>query len=135
MNKITMNIIPHDEQRYDTVGDYWEDETGNWHFAVSNMGNLEYEIAVFIHELVEKVLCKQAGITDEVVDAFDMAFDGDGDGEPGDELDCPYHYPHLCATNVEKLAIIAFKKEWKTYDECVMNLGQNDEKETQHESK
>ncbi len=121
MKKIVMEIIPHNEQRYDTVGDYWEDENGDWQFKISDMNDNVYELAVFVHELLEKILCKHAGITDQEIDTFDMAYSGPEE-EPGADLAAPYYEQHRKATILERLWIELTGKDWDSYDHCVMDL-------------
>lgn len=103
MLNILINTIPHDLQRYPTVGDwqYPADSVTvpvpihpsnskkekmapttiamaiNDRVIVSEMCNADYELLVAIHELVEMHLCKKAGVTDAVVTAFDMCFEHD----------------------------------------------------------
>ena len=56
---------------------------------------------IALHELVEVMLCRQRGITQQAVDDFDMAFKGDG--EPGDEPDAPYRREHQFANKIENM--------------------------------
>ena len=42
MKPIEIKSIPHDQHRYETVGDYWDDGTGT-HIRVSEVGNEDYE--------------------------------------------------------------------------------------------
>jgi len=106
---ITIKTIPHKDQRYKTVGDWFFTENGDLEIRVSDMGNPDYEFLVGLHELVEVYLCKKRGITDEVVSAFDKKFeemraaypDIIGDDEPGFSPRAPYIKEHGFATNVE----------------------------------
>jgi hypothetical protein len=123
---ITMKVIPHNEHRYETVGDWWFDEDGSLQIRVSDMGNEDYAILVAVHELIEVLLCKKRGITDEAVSAFDTAFEdarveGNTD-EPGDDPKSPYRAEHLFATGIEKLLAAELGVDWKTYDEAVNAL-------------
>src|SRR5438128_2605172 len=69
-DSIVVKVIPHYEQRYNTIGDYWE--TGHsWQIRISNLGKWQYETAVALHEIIEKSLCKQHGITDQEITNFD----------------------------------------------------------------
>jgi len=86
----------------DGLGDWYH--TGYGHWIVRSVGHdiLDDEtFLVALHELVEMKLCHNAGITQESVDAFDAAYNGDG--EPGDEEDCPYRRQHRQACLVEFL--------------------------------
>lgn len=121
--KITIETIPHGEQRYPTIGDWLFDEAGDLQIRVSSMGNWKYEALVAHHELIEALLCKDRGITWEMVDAFDKEFNrrrafAEG-GEPGDAPDCPYRKEHFFATTAERTLAEAFDVDWFKYDAAV----------------
>ena len=99
--KITIETIPHSEQRYPTVGD-WQFLGDDLLIRVSNMEDWKKEALVGIHELVEALLCKSRGITQEEVDKFDMAYTGE-DMDPGNNYSSPYFPQHHMACLVEKL--------------------------------
>jgi hypothetical protein len=118
--KITITTIPHAAQRYDTVGDWtWHDDD-TLAINVSHLGDRRYEALVAVHELVEALLCRQHGITTAQVDAFDVAFEGDG--EPGCAPDCPYRREHTEATVVEMHLAVAMGVDWNEYDAAVCAL-------------
>ena len=127
---ITIKTIPHSDQRYETVGDWWFDSSGDLQIRVSNMNNWKYEAAVAFHELAEVLLCKDRGITTEMVDAFDMQWNkdhpgetqGGGDQEPGDDPNCPCRKEHFFATSVERLLAAELGMDWKEYDDTVLAL-------------
>ena len=102
---IYIQAIPHDAQRYDTLGDWWFDPTGD-HLQIrtskSGLGE-DAEFLVALHELVEAYLCKRRGITTQMVDAWDMHHAGKSGSEPGDRLGCPYGREHRFAMIVEHL--------------------------------
>ncbi len=125
--RISIKTIPHIMQRYDTVGD-WEQisSTDLLSIQVSDLGNWRYEAAVAIHELVEALGCRDKGITSEQVDAFDNAYDGDG--EPGDDPRAPYHEQHEFATMIERQIIDMFGLDWEQYDAAVSALSWSDKK-------
>lgn len=75
MKDILIDTVPHADQRYDTPGDYWVDGQGRWHIRVSELGDWRYELLVTVHELVEMALCEHKGITQQEIDAFDIAFE------------------------------------------------------------
>lgn len=119
-------IIPHAEQRYETVGDWTVDESGAIDIKVSDMGNPDYAVLVAIHELVEVYLCKKRGITDEEVTAFDVEFEDkrkpDDLAEPGDARDAPYQNEHCLATAVERMVCAAIGVSWQDYEQAVQRL-------------
>lgn len=130
--KIVIETIPHSQQRYETVGDWFFEQTKNCglilHIKVSSMQNADMEILVAIHELIEAILCSKRGITQQVVDAFDESFEfvrekGD-DSEPGDSPDAPYRKEHLFTTGIEKLMAAELDVDWQAYEKAVNELCQ-----------
>lgn len=125
--KIQIETIPHDRQRYPTVGDYWWD-SGVEQIRVSELPDWRYEILIAVHELVEMALAKHRAIPEEGITEFDVAFEqlrerGLVTGEPGDRPDSPYHREHFFATNVERLLAAELDVDWFEYDACVESLG------------
>lgn len=120
MLDIEIKTIPQKEQRYVTVGDYWQ-EGEKLIFRISDCNNRKYEWMLIIHELVEKCLNEHAGITDQQVDDYDLKSES-LEEEPGDEPDCPYRDQHCFATSVEKLLCAAMGLPWKEYDGFLENL-------------
>jgi hypothetical protein len=123
MNKITLESIPHNEQRYPTAGDWYFDINDPKHLIirVSNMGNWKYETLIAIHELVEVTLCAVGGISQAMVDNFDLKYEGDYD-EPGDDPKAPYAGPHCIATGVERILAAVMGVSWAKYEEAINNL-------------
>jgi hypothetical protein len=58
MKKILINFLPHNQQRYETVGDY-EEKENDLQVNISEMRRWEYEAMVLIHELIEYFLIKK----------------------------------------------------------------------------
>jgi len=73
--KIIVETIPHEAQRYPTVGDYWEDPDGVVQIRVSHMEDWRYVILVAVHELAEMMLTRWRGIPEEAIGSFDMEFE------------------------------------------------------------
>jgi len=97
--RIIVDSIPHEQQRYDTDGDWQfigdelvvrvsEDECDSQHFYLTA-----------IHEIIEATLCRAHGITEESIDLFNMAHLNSDD--PGSLRDAPYHKEHMFALEVE----------------------------------
>jgi len=128
MTKIHIESIPHEAQRYPTVGDYWEDEQGVEQVRVSEMEDWRYEFLVAIHELIEWGLTRHRNIAEQSISDFDVAFEnaraeGRAIGEPGDHPQAPYRKEHFFATNVERLLAAELGVDWFTYDRHVEELG------------
>ena len=102
---IQIKFIPHAEQRYDTLGD-WFREDGVLQIRVSNDQRLSEhkQFLVALHELIEVKLCEIRGITIEEVDTFDFCWASDDPNEePGDHPDAPYRKEHRFAMMIEHL--------------------------------
>lgn len=105
MNRIDIRFIPEEEMRYSTLGD-WYYEGGILHIRASDQDGPRAAFLVALHELCEAWLCHEAGIGQEAVDLFDLAFvasSDDPDAEPGDLADSPYRIQHRQAMMVEHL--------------------------------
>lgn len=127
MKKITIEVIPHAEQRYETVGDWiYSNDNEELTIKVSDMNNWKYNMLVGVHELIEVLLCDARGITQVEVDNFDKEFEekrveGNVD-EPGDDPAAPYKDEHFFATNIERLLCAELGVDWKTYNDIIENL-------------
>lgn len=121
MRKVTIEVIPHDQQAYSTTGDWrWNGDELN--IYVSNMGDWRYNMLVAVHELSEVMLCKHHGVSQESVDKFDIQYEKDrpdGDlSEPGDDPRAPYASEHCLATAVERLLAPSLDVKWKEYEDA-----------------
>lgn len=123
---ISVQVIPHADQEYETSGWFATDESGCLTVKVSDMGNRDYEFLVAIHEIIEAYLCQKRGITDEEITAFDIEFEAKrkpGDlSEPGDSRDAPYASEHSTATAVERLMCASLGVSWQDYEQAVQRL-------------
>jgi len=129
LEKILIEIIPHSEQRYETVGDYFLRSDGIFVIRVSEMKDWRYCAMVAIHELAEVYLTEHHEVSEETITQFDEAFEanrlkGNLD-EPGDAVDCPYRDDHCFATSIERMMCAAFGLSWKEYEDHVNSLYQH----------
>lgn len=127
---IDYRVIPHKEQRYPTVGDYWlEGET--LQLRVSKMSDARYEWLVALHELIEFSTCQLMGVELKAIDAFDTEYEDcsknkralpcgckipDIHDEPGDDPHAPYYRQHQIATIAERTIAFLLGVNWATYD-------------------
>ena len=135
---IDFRIIAHRGQRYDTCGDYFR-KGGRVHFRVSRMKDRRYCLLVFIHELIEYLLCRAARVRMREIDRFDIAYEkrrryhkGWAYGltpcgcpfrqEPGDDPHAPYRKQHQVATACEKLIAETLGVDWEAYGRAVEKL-------------
>lgn len=118
--RIVIETIAHEQQRYPTVGDWFFDEEGNLTIRVSKLSDWRREALIAVHELVEVLLCKHDGVTQESVDIFDKQFEAtrapDNFDEPGDDPSSPYFKQHCTATGVERLLAAQLGVNWKEYE-------------------
>jgi hypothetical protein len=120
--KVTIETIPHECQRYPTVGDWWW-EGDNLQIRVSELGDWRKEMAVAFHELFEVLACKASGITQETVDEFDMSWTPHDDiDEPGDDPKAPYHREHLGALKAEMSLADALGLDWTEHGDAIKAL-------------
>ena len=117
MLNVSIKTVPHKEQRYNTVGDWFYTGAMALNIRVSEMSDWRYEICVAIHELVEAFLCKYCGITQQTIDDFDQFHINAL--EPGDLSDCPYHWQHNLASGVERIVATCLGVKWLQFTiEC-----------------
>lgn len=131
---IDFQVIPHEEHRYPTVGDYFEDGD-TIHFRVSQLSDRRYEWLVFLHELIEYLLCAWRGVGLPEIDAFDIAYENRRAAgglvapcgcpmrdEPGDDKCAPYYFAHQSATIVERVLAALWGVSWAAYEEEIESL-------------
>jgi hypothetical protein len=122
---VNIQIIPHEQQRYTTVGDWFIDANGDLQIRVSKLSDPRMEHLIAVHEYVEFLMCQQDGVTTEVVDKFDKEFEAnrapENEDEPGDEPTAPYVRQHCVATGIERILAAQLGVNWKPYEE---ELGQ-----------
>ncbi len=126
--RIQLETIPHEQQRYPTVGDYWEDENGVEQVRVSAMIDWRYEILVGVHELIELALARHRGISEKAISDFDIQFEALKEqekvsGEAGDHPSAPYRNEHFFATSMERLLAAELDVDWSEYERYVDSLG------------
>jgi hypothetical protein len=123
--KILIETIPHASHRYPTCGD-WYYENGTLCIKVSSLSDWRREALIVVHELVEVLICKHDGVTQENVDNFDKRFEEtrhpDNDDEPGDEPDAPYVKQHCIATGIERILAANLGVNWKEYEKELNKL-------------
>lgn len=126
MKGINVKVIPHDEQRYETCGDWWYDRNNVWQIRVSRLSDWRYEFLIAFHEILEMAWCHHFGISLESVDQFDIDYEEarvEGDNsEPGDDRRAPYYLGHQAASVAERIAALTLGVVWGDYEAEVNNL-------------
>ena len=117
--RVVIESIEHEQQRYETCGDWQFAEDGTLHVKVSHTTN-DFDFLIGIHEAIEAWLCRKRGVRDEDVTAFDLAFEAtrrpDDETEPGDHPDAPYRREHRFATAIEHRLAIELGVDWTVYE-------------------
>ena len=119
---VKIEVIPHSRQRYETLGDWFyeiADGKPTLVIRVSSTGDWRSDMLVALHELVEALLCRHAGVEQELVDNFDMTFVGD---EPGDSVAAPYRDQHCFAMAVERMLCAAMRMAWVEHEKRLENV-------------
>ncbi len=124
--RITVDFIPHEQQRYDTCGD-WElvDDHGLQilRMRISQTGNDDMNMCLLMHELNEAlVYLFKRDFTQEAVkavDEFDMRYPTDGAGEPGFDPLCPCYTEHMFAMEAEHGVAAQLALDWNKYTETI----------------
>jgi hypothetical protein len=131
---IEVRAIRHDKQRYPTWGDWaWDDESAinfpRLTVTMSKLSDWRYLYLGAIHEIVEAMLLKAAGITQAQVDAFDIDYEkrrvaGEKTAacgcpitqDPGSDIHAPYRTEHMLATQIEYGLAAVMVVDAATYD-------------------
>lgn len=124
--KIVIETIPHSEQRYETVGDYYQGKRGVYHITVSETGSDICNKMVAVHELVEMIMVEFKGIREQLITEFDKKFEANrkkgNTDEPGFDPDAPYRNEHAIATAVELMMCAHLNIPWKDYEDKINAL-------------
>ena len=122
MNKhlpwLRVEVKPAKDMRYATAGDY---ETKReiladdiYYIAKLPLG-WRAELAVFVHEIVEYQLCKEAGIKEPAIMYFDTHEGKDSD-DPGTMKSAPYREQHMIADKIDRYIVKTLGLDYKQYD-------------------
>ena len=127
--RIVIESIPHDQQRYPTVGDWKIEPDGTWHILVSEMKDWRHIFLVGRHELDEMAMCIHDDVSEQEITDFDIQFEKEREQglhtveeEPGDSPKAPYRKQHFKATNNERDMSIPLQVDFYEYDKEVMSL-------------
>jgi hypothetical protein len=112
---VRLRVVPQNRQRYDTEGDWlWSGDTLEIRLS-REVGDHDprYTTLLFVHELIEALLCRSAAISGAQVDAFDMSHQEES--EPGDNPAAPYHRQHAAAEAAERALANQLGINWDDY--------------------
>lgn len=127
---ISIKTIPHADQRYRTVGDWWFEEQSVLQIRVSELGDTKWENLIAMHELTEALLCFYRDIYEKDVTAFDQTFEAMRaqfpeivkDDEPGDNEHAPYRKEHFTANLFEERLAEELSVNWTDYEKAIKDL-------------
>jgi hypothetical protein len=129
--RINIQTIPHNKQRYETLGDYF-DKKGIAEIRVSNLKNNDMEFLIAIHEMFEQYACRKYGVKEKDITAFDKMFENERlQGkwtmeEPGNDPRAPYRRFHFQSENIERLAASYLDVDWSKYERrCIDVSGES----------
>lgn len=111
--KIVIDTVPHAEQRYVTLGDYFITPDGTRHISVSDLGDERMELLIALHEIVEMFLTEGAGISEREILDFDL--DHPELDDPGNDPRAVYHEQHVTAEGVERIMAALLGVKWADY--------------------
>lgn len=114
---LSVEVVPHEEQRYSTCGDWIVCRDGSLAIRVSDTGSRISNLLIAVHEIVEAIACGENGIMQESVDEFDVNFKGSG--EPGEDLKAPYFKQHAIADVIERLLAVEVGLPWTAHESLV----------------
>lgn len=97
--------------RYDDVGDYYGNRIISY-----DMKNDVINNAVMIHEFVEYVLIKSAGLTPELIDKFDTDYVYEERYPKEYKL---YRKYHRMASTIERQFVENLGLDWKTHEQII----------------
>lgn len=135
IKKITIEVIPHLDQRYNTVGD-WQferDSEGSpteLNIKVSDLDDENYCILIGLHEAIEALLCHKKGVKEADVDKFDLTWKPTRvhwnsdvmSSEPGEDYNAPYYVEHQLAVGIERILASCMWVNWERYEVQVDEL-------------
>lgn len=131
--KINIQIVPLWKQRYDTLGDYYEQD-GVLHFKITDTGSPFYNKLILIHELIEQALTEAKGIKEEDILKHDLESEKlvqqglvSAEAEPGEAEGSPYRQEHILAETVERLMLNHLDITFSKYSDDIFKTFSNDE--------
>ena len=122
ISKIVVNVIPHNQQRYNTCGD-WQFKDDTLQIDVSDTGDEFMNFLIARHEQDEAMLCLRRGISQKEVDDWDMSHEDTGTDDFSADMDAPYHQSHCDALSAEWVMASLLGVNWKEYGQRLESAG------------
>lgn len=131
---ITIETVRHEEQRYDTWGD-WEVDGHRLTITISEVPDVRHLYLAAIHELLEAIVFLHEGGTQADVDEFDVDYEKrrmaghrvarcgcEITDDPGSDPHAPYRTAHTYAESVEYGLAKLLDVDPKEYDADFITL-------------
>lgn len=112
-----IETIPHNQQRYNTQGDYFVDENGVNIIRVSEFADYRISVIIAVHEMIEQFLTKTRSIKEENITKFDMEHSELDD--PGRSSKAPYHREHMFCDAIDILLCDQLGIDYNNYQEAM----------------
>jgi hypothetical protein len=149
IKRIVIETIPHNTQRYDTIGDWAISDDGTLRVAVSELGDHRMSMACGIHEAIEAMLCNLDEVSEARVTEFDEDYEAarqailanaefdparvyrdkwrctceiTAGSEPGEDRHAPYRLQHAFADGIERLVAMELGVIWSEYSDKIAAL-------------
>ena len=116
---IKISVVKPEQMRPTVDGaDWFWTPAGDLEVQVGPMSDWRREVLLAMHETIEAILCKEKGITQEQVDAFDLEYakTNDNDCDAGDDPSAPYFGEHCVATIIERMLCVQLGDDWSAYE-------------------
>lgn len=127
--KIIIEVIPHSEQRYDTCGDWQFAENGDLTIKVSETGGMWMDFLIGRHEMDEAMLCLRFGVTEKMVDDYDLTHSEAGGDSFSENSDAPYAKFHNDALAAEWIMARLLGVDWNNYTKTLEMMEWNSKEE------
>lgn len=128
MNDIawTFHFIPQDRMTNGQCGDY-ECHGRTIDFYITATEDWRYAALVSLHEMIEVILTRHAGIDEKDITAYDREFFAHSrKGEPGDAHDSPYREQHQTASAIERVMAYHLEVNWDEYNKELDRIVEGD---------
>ena len=120
--------IPHNMQRYNTVGDWSYAKTGELLISVSDCSSFDpgmntaqsTENLIAVHEIIEGLICQARGVSEAEVTQWDL--DHPGHPDPGSIPGCPYYREHMFAEMIEHMLAAELDVDWDVHETIIETL-------------
>ena len=127
MKDIIIKTVPASKIRNGGVGDYYETDN-SIHILVAEQTNPDYEVLIGFHELIEFILTRKRGISEQDIDTYDRFWElRNKQGlvncpEPGEDAsNTIYRTEHSIAIDLERILCRELGYNFEDYNKQLIN--------------